>query len=192
MVPVDSKFPLENYRRARETEDEAEQRRARSQFARDVRRHVDAIAEKYVRPSSGTCDFALMYVPAEAVYAEIVADGEDGAALADYAASRRVIPVSPRLLYAYLSTVALGLRGIALQENAREVHQNLAELSRLWDRVGAPLEKLGVHLGNASRQFEETSRAFERFTTRLDAVAEKASAEPEGAGAPGPLPLPPS
>ncbi|HKD17543.1 MAG TPA: DNA recombination protein RmuC, partial [Thermoanaerobaculia bacterium] len=129
MVPVDSKFPLENYRRARETEDEAEQRRARSQFARDVRRHVDAIAEKYVRPSNGTCDFALMYVPAEAVYAEIVADGEDGAALADYAASRRVIPVSPRLLYAYLSTVALGLRGIALQENAREVHQNLAELS---------------------------------------------------------------
>jgi DNA recombination protein RmuC len=191
MVPVDSKFPLENYRRARETEDEAEQRRARSQFARDVRRHVDAIAEKYVRPSSGTCDFALMYVPAEAVYSEIVADGEDGA-LADYAASRRVIPVSPRLLYAYLSTVALGLRGIALQENAREVHQNLAELSRLWDRVGAPLEKLGAHLGNASRQFEETSRAFERFTTRLDAVAEKANAEPETSGAPGLPSLPPS
>jgi DNA recombination protein RmuC len=191
MVPVDSKFPLENYRRARETEDEAEQRRARSQFARDVRRHVDSIAEKYVRPSSGTCDFALMYVPAEAVYAEIVADGEDGA-LADYAASRRVIPVSPRLLYAYLSTVALGLRGIALQENAREVHQNLAELSRLWDRVGAPLEKLGVHLGNASRQFEETSKALERFTARLDAVAEKANAETEGSETPALPSLPPS
>ena len=132
-----------------------------------------------------------MYVPAEAVYAEIVADGEDGA-LADYAASRRVIPVSPRLLYAYLSTVALGLRGIALQENAREVHQNLAELSRLWDRVGAPLEKLGAHLGNASRQFEETSRAFDRFTTRLDAVAEKATADSDSSGAPGLPPLPPS
>jgi DNA recombination protein RmuC len=191
MVPVDSKFPLENYRRAREAEDEGEQRRARSQFSRDVRRHVDSIAEKYVRPSSGTCDFALMYVPAEAVYAEIVADGESGN-LADYAATKRVIPVSPRLLYAYLSTVALGLRGIALQENAREVHQNLAELSRLWDRVGAPLEKLGAHLGNASRQFEETSRAFDRFTTRLDAVAEKASEEPEGAVAPSIPPLAPS
>ncbi|HKD18142.1 MAG TPA: hypothetical protein VKG23_09740, partial [Thermoanaerobaculia bacterium] len=58
--------------------------------------------------------------------------------------------------------------------------------------VGGPLEKLGAHLGNASRQFEETSRAFERFTTRLDAVAEKASAETEGAGSSALPPLPPS
>jgi len=192
LVPVDSKFPLENYRRAQESGDDSEQRRARAQFGRDVRRHVDAIADKYIQPSRGTCDFALMYVPAEAVYAEIAADGEDGA-LADYAASRRVIPVSPRLLYAYLSTVALGLRGIALQENAREVHQNLAELSRLWEKVGGPLEKLGGHLANASRQFDETSRAFGRFTARLDSIAEKASSESEADGAPpAHPPLPPS
>ncbi len=191
MVPVDSKFPLENYRRAREAEDEAERRRARAQFGRDVKKHVDAIAEKYIRPASGTCDFALMYVPAEAVYAEIVADGEE-AALADYATSRRVIPVSPRLLYAYLATVAMGMRGIALQENAREVHQNLAELSRLWDRVGGPLEKLGGHLDNAARQYEETTRAFERFTTRLETIAEKAQTESsDAANAALPL-LPPS
>jgi DNA recombination protein RmuC len=191
MVPVDSKFPLENWRRAREGEDEAERKRARQQFARDVRRHVDVIADKYIRPANGTCDFALMYVPAEAVYAEIAAEGEE-AALADYAASKRVIPVSPRLLYAYLSTVALGLRGIALQENAKEVHQNLADLSRLWDRVGGPLEKLGAHLTNASKQFDETSRAFERFTTRLDTIAEKAGSEAPDRDASGLPLLPPS
>jgi len=175
VVPIDSKFPLENYRRAREVEDEGEKRRARAQFGRDVRRHVDSIAEKYIRPASGTCDFALMYVPAEAVYAEIAADGEE-AALADYAAGKRVIPVSPRLLYAYLSTIALGLRGVELQENAREVHQNLAELARLWDRVGGPLEKLGAHLGNAQKQYDETAKAFDRFTNRLETIAEKADA----------------
>lgn len=192
VVPVDSKFPLENYRRAHEVEDEAEKKRARLQFCRDVRKHVDAIAERYIRPTSGTCDFALMYVPAEAVYNEIAADGED-AALADYAAARRVIPVSPRLLYAYLSTIALGLRGVALQENAREVHQNLADLARLWDRVGAPLEKLGGHLGNAHKQFEETSKAFDRFTTRLQTIAEKADAELEVSPGVDHLPLlPPS
>ncbi|MGE5414231.1 MAG: DNA recombination protein RmuC [Syntrophomonadaceae bacterium] len=191
MVPIDSKFPLENFRRAREVEDEGERRRAKAQFARDVKKHVEAIVEKYIRPAAGTFDFALMYVPAEAVYAEIAADDEE-AALADYATSRRVIPVSPRLLYAYLSTVAMGLRGMALQENAREVHQNLAELSRLWDRVGGPLEKLGGHLENASRQFEETSRAFERFTNRLETIADKAQGETEGSEPPAIPPLPPS
>ncbi len=178
LVPIDSKFPLENFRRAREVEDEGERRRAKQQFGRDVRKHVDAIAEKYIRPASGTCDFAFMYVPAEAVYAEIVSDTEDGS-VADYASGKRVIPVSPRLLYAYLSTVALGLRGIELQENAREVHQNLAELARLWDRAGAPLEKLGVHLGNAQKQYEEASRAFDRLATRLETIAEKAELETE-------------
>ncbi len=192
VVPVDSKFPLENYRRSHEGEDEAEKKRAHQQFCRDVRKHVDSIAEKYIRPASGTCDFALMYVPAEAVYSEIAADGED-CALADYAASKRVIPVSPRLLYAYLSTIALGLRGVALQENAREVHQNLADLARLWDRVGGPLEKLGAHLGNAQKQYEETSKAFDRFTTRLETIAEKADGELETSRASATLPLlPPS
>ncbi|HEY3204153.1 MAG TPA: DNA recombination protein RmuC [Thermoanaerobaculia bacterium] len=192
IVPIDSKFPLENYRRAREVEDEAEKKRGRQQFARDVKRHVDTIAEKYIRPASGTCDFAFMYVPAEAVYAEILADGED-AALADYAASRRVIPVSPRLLYAYLSTVALGLRGIAMAENAREIHQNLGELARLWERVEAPFEKIGSHLTNVQKQYEETSRAFDRFTTRLQTIAEKAEGEIAAAKDASPEPLlPPS
>ena len=192
VVAIDSKFPLENFRRAREHADEAERRRARQQFGRDVRRHVDMIAAKYIRPASGTCDFAFMYVPAEAVYAEIVDDAEEGA-LADYAAGRRIIPVSPRLLYAYLSTVALGLRGLELQENAREVHQNLAELARLWDRVGGPLEKLGVHLSNAHKQFEETSKAFDRFTNRLETIAEKADRQVEAGESADLLPLlPPS
>ena len=178
VVAIDSKFPLENFRRARELEDEGERRRARSQFGRDVRKHVDSIAEKYIRPASGTCDFAFMYVPAEAVYAEIVDDADDGS-LADYAAGKRVIAVSPRLLYAYLSTVALGLKGLELQENAREVHQNIADLARLSERVGGPLEKLGVHLANAHKQFDETAKAFDRFTNRLETIAQKADRELE-------------
>jgi len=173
VVAIDSKFPLENFRRARELDDEADRRRAKQQFVRDVKRHVDSIAEKYIRPASGTCDFAFMYVPAEAVYADIVADGEEGA-IADYASGKRVIPVSPRLLYAYLSTVALGLRGLELQENAREVHQNLADLARLCDRVSGPLDKLGAHLGNAQKQYDEASRAFDRFTNRIETIAERA------------------
>jgi len=191
VVAIDSKFPLENFRRARELEDDGDRRRAHAQFVRDVKKHVDSIAEKYIRPASGTCDFAFMYVPAEAVYADIVADGEEGA-VADYASSRRVIPVSPRLLYAYLSTVALGLRGLELQENAREVHQNLADLARLCERVDLPLEKLGVHLTNAHKQYEEAARAFDRFSSRLETITERAEEKIESGDPADRFALPPA
>jgi DNA recombination protein RmuC len=190
VVPVDSKFPLENYRRSREANDEPERRRALRDFGADVRRHVDAVAAKYIRPEAGTCDFALMYVPAEAVYAEIAAEGEDPS-LADYAVERRVIPVSPRLLYAYLATVAVGLRGLELQHGAQEIQEKLAELARLWDRVEEPFTKLGAHLSNTQKQFELASRALDRFSARLEGVAEKAEEKIEADPAALPL-LPPS
>jgi DNA recombination protein RmuC len=171
IVPVDSKFPLENFRRSREAEEETERKRARRDFAADVRRHVDAIREKYIRPFDGTFEFALMYVPAEAVYCEIASD-EEGAALADEAVAQRVIPVSPRLLYAYLSTVALGLRGMELQKSATEILERLSELKREWSRVEEPFRTLGSHLRNSQKQYDAASRAFERFGGRLDTIAE--------------------
>ncbi len=180
IVAVDSKFPLENYRRWRELEDETERKRARRQFGADVRKHVEAIAEKYIRPDAGTLDFALMYVPSEAVYAEIVEEGEESI-LTPATMERRVIPVSPRLLYAYLATVAMGLKGLELQENARQIHGQLAELARLWNKVEDPFAVLGKHLTNTQKQYEEALRALDRFGNRLSGVAETAQAklEPE-------------
>ena len=173
MVPVDSKFPLENYRRAREVEAEADQKRARASFVADVKRHADAISRKYIRPAAGTYDYAFMYVPAEAVYSEIVADDAEKA-LADYCIERRVFPVSPRLFYAYLSTVAMVLRGQELQRNAQDVAERLSELARVWDRAEEPFKKLGAHLGNAAKQYEEASAALARFGRRLEGVSEGA------------------
>jgi DNA recombination protein RmuC len=190
IVAVDSKFPLENYRRSREAADEGERRRALREFGADVRRHVEAIRGKYIRPEAGTCDFALMYVPAEAVYSEIAGEGEEPS-LADYAVERRVIPVSPRLLYAYLATVAMGLRGLELQQSSQVIQEKLGELARLWDRVEEPFAKLGAHLSNTEKQYEESRRALERFATRLEGVADKAEEKLEIDDAALPL-LPPS
>jgi DNA anti-recombination protein RmuC len=114
-----------------------------------------------------------MYVPAEAVYAEIASD-EAGASLADYAVERRVIPVSPRLLYAYLSTVAMGLRGLELQQSAQEIGERLADLARHWDKVSEPFGKLGAHLANTRKQYEQTEQALDRFAARLTSVSESA------------------
>lgn len=180
VVPVDSKFPLDNYRRAREAPDEASRKKAARDFAGDVRRHVEAIREKYIRPECGTYDFALMYLPAEAIYCDVAGDGEEES-LADYAVQRRVVPVSPRLLYVYLATVAMGLRGLELQKGARDVQEKLAELARLWERVEVPFDKVGAHLSNAQKQYEETSKAVGRFGARLSGIAESAHEKLDGA-----------
>ncbi len=193
-VSVDSKFPLENFRRAREVEDEGERRRARAAFASDVRKHADAIRRKYIRPAEGTCDYAFMYVPAEAVYAEMVADGEEKA-LADSCIEMRVFPVSPRLLYAYVSTVAMVLRGEELQKNAREVQERLGELERLWERAEEPFLKVRGHMNNAQKQYEEAAAALNRFSAKLSGITEVAQEKLEGVEVSGgeavPL-LPPS
>ena len=178
-VSVDSKFPLDNFRRSREAPDEAERKKALRDFGADVRRHVEAIREKYIRPECGSYDFALMYIPAEAVYCEVAGEGQEGT-LADYAIERRVVPVSPRLLYAYLATVAMGLRGLELQESARDVQEKLADLGRLWERVEVPFEKIGIHLSNAQKQYEETTRAVGRFGVKLEGIAEGAAEKLEG------------
>ncbi|HYV41694.1 MAG TPA: DNA recombination protein RmuC [Thermoanaerobaculia bacterium] len=179
-VTVDSKFPLENFRRARELEDETERRRARVAFASDVRKHADTIRRKYIRPAEGTCDYAFMYVPAEAVYAEMVADGEEKA-LADECIQMRVFPVSPRLFYAFLSTVAMVLRGEELQKNAREVQERLSELERLWERAEEPFLKVRGHMNNAQKQYEEAAAALNRFSAKLSGITEIAQEKLETA-----------
>ena len=170
VVPMDSKFPLENYRRAREDPDEGERRRASRQFNSDVRKHIDVIAEKYIRPGDGTFDFALMYIPAEAVYVEILADGDDGS-IADYALSKRVAPVSPHLLFAYLHTIALGLRGLEINGRAQEVVERLSTLSRDWSRVEVPFNVLGRHLLNAQTKYQDANVVMMRFGQRLQSIA---------------------
>jgi DNA recombination protein RmuC len=192
-VPVDSKFPLENWRRAHDAAEEVERRRARRDFAADVRRHADSIRRKYIRPEEGTTDFAFMYVPAEAVYAEVALESEAGA-LADECVALRVFPVSPRLLYAFLSTVALSLRSQEMQKRAQEILDRLQQLERLWGEVEEPFDKLGRHLGNTEKQFEEASRALDRFGTRLSGIAQGAIDEgaPEENVEPFPLRRSPS
>ena len=178
MVPIDSKFPLENFRRAREVEDEGEKRRARAAVRRATCASTSTRSPRSTSgPASGTCDFALMYVPAEAVYAEIAADGRRGGARG----LRRRAGASSRSRRASSTRTSRRSRwacaGIELQENAREVHQNLAELARLWDRVGEPLEKLGAHLVNAQKQYErDLAGASTASPTRLETIAEKADA----------------
>jgi len=193
IVPVDAKFPLENFRRMLGETDEAQRRQYRRVFARDVKARVDEIAKKYILPDEGTYDFALMYVPAENVYYEIAVRPEDAGEepITTYALSRRVVPVSPNSIFAYLQVIVLGLKGLRIEANARRIQEDLARLGGDVAKLRQPLATLGRHLGNAQKQYEDAQRELDRLETKLDEIARKgpdgalAAREPEPPTLPG-------
>src|SRR4029077_12773860 len=150
LVPVDAKFPLEDFRRMIQAGNDEERARARKAFAARVRKHVDDIATKYVLPDEGTYDFALMYIPAENVYYEtIIRDEEPG--LATYAIERKVIPVSPNCFYAYLQAITFGLRGLRIEARAQEVMGLLGRLGGDLGRLREDFRLGGQHLTDAAQ-----------------------------------------
>src|SRR5438046_4748553 len=130
LVPADAKFPYENFKRVVEAPAETERVAARKQFLRDVKKHIDAIAAKYILPDEGTYDFALMYIPAENVYYETIIRDESPTekSLCLHAMNRHVIPVSPNSFYAYLQAIVLGLKGMKIEDRAKEIIQYLGRL----------------------------------------------------------------
>jgi DNA recombination protein RmuC len=177
-IPVDSKFPLDNYNRLIEAETDDERVLAERQFARDVKQHIEAIASKYIRPDEGTYDFAFMYIPVEAVYYEL-ACGKTGALLG-YAHERRVFPVSPTTFTAYLQVIALGLRGMQIEQHAHEVMAYVADLQRDFDRFADDFDKVGTHIGHAQSKYHEAAKRLDRFETKLErAVEERVELEGE-------------
>src|SRR5882762_4238704 len=184
LVPADAKFPYENFKRVVEAPTESDRVAARKQFLRDVKKHVDAIAAKYILPDEGTYDFALMYMPAENVYYEtmIKEDVGEDRQLFSYALAKRVIPVSPNSFYAYVQTILLGLRGMKVEERAQEI---LGELSRLrgdFAKIQESFRILGRHLANASGSYSET----EKTITKLDAKLTQIEQPPTPEAAPPP------
>jgi len=171
VIPVDSKFPLEAYRRLMEAGETAKDA-ARKEFARAVRNHADSIADKYILPEEGTLDYALMFIPSEGVYYEfLLAEDPRGGLLADYCRSRRVVTVSPNVLYAYLHTILMGLRGMQIEENARRLLEQLGGLRKQFDGFAATYEKLGTHLRNAQQNYEEASSRLAKARGSLEQMA---------------------
>ncbi|MGH9773957.1 MAG: DNA recombination protein RmuC [Candidatus Acidiferrales bacterium] len=173
LLPVDSKFPLESYRRMLETGEDS-----RKEFAQAVRRHADSIAEKYILPDEHTLDVALMFVPSEGVYYELLMteDSRYGR-LDEYCRMKRVLPVSPNTCYAYLSVIAMGLRGMKIEENARRLHAELSGLEKQFDLFAEVYEKLGTHLRHAQLSYEEADRKLERARGSLEQMAQGALQE---------------
>jgi DNA recombination protein RmuC len=168
LVPVDAKFPLEAFRRMTEAEDESAARVSRKELDRAVKARVDEIAGRYLRPDEGTTDFALMFIPAEGVWGEVIASGE----LLDHALAQRVLPVSPASLYAYLSTVAFGLRGLDVEATAREIVRGLGAVEQELGRLAQDVEVLGRHLHHAGQRHLEVERRLGVVSAAVERLGE--------------------
>lgn len=172
LVPVDAKFPYENFRRVVEAGTDQERGIARKQFLKDVKKHVDAIAGKYIVPDEGTYDFALMYVPAENVYYETIIKEEAGEEhqLFGYALQKRVIPVSPNSFYAYLQTILLGLRGMKVEQQGQQILAALDGLRKDFEKLGENFRVLGRHLTNAGSSYTDTEKTLTKLDAKLSQI----------------------
>ena len=173
ILPIDSKFPLDDYRRLIDTGEDA-----RKGFSDTVRKHAESIAKKYILPGEGTLDIALMFVPSEGVYYELLrSEHAKGAPLDEYCRSKGVVPVSPSTLFSHLRIIFLGLRGMQIEENAKRLLSSLTGLKKQIDNFGEVYEKLGTHLRNAQQSYSDADRKLERARNSLDELAQGAPSE---------------
>lgn len=168
-VSVDAKFPLPSFEKMAAAQTDDERQKLRRQFQADLIKHIDKIAADYIRPEEGTLDFALMYIPAENVYYETVirCDG-DRTDVLEHALDKKVIPVSPNLLYAYLMTIVMGLHGLQIEQEAAAIRVQLQELAGGFGAFVSIWDVLGKHLRNAQNQYDDGQKQLNRFATQLE------------------------
>ena len=167
IIPIDAKFPMENFRKMAKSKDEKETTVARKAFVADVKKHIDAISTKYIRPSEGTLDFALMYIPSEPIYYEILTNSPD---LDDYAYQKRVRPVSPNTLYAYLRAIIMSLEGSKIEKHAGQILAALREIGAETEKFGTSLGVLTKHIKNAAASSDDVNSRFSRLSSRISTV----------------------
>ncbi len=166
LVPVDSKFPIESFRRILLAETDEDRTRARRAFVRDVKLRIDEVA-KYIRPDDGTLDFALMYVPAENIFYETIAGAGDESAMT-YALERNVHLCSPNTFHAFLQVVLRGFNGLKVQDDAKEIMARLALFRREFAKFNEEFRVLGNHLNHAKNKHDELKNSSDRLADRLE------------------------
>ncbi|HXF43877.1 MAG TPA: DNA recombination protein RmuC [Candidatus Paceibacterota bacterium] len=156
IIPIDSKFSLENYNRLIATRDDAEKKRLEEAFRNDLKTRIDETS-KYIKPSESTMDFAFMFIPAEAVYYDLLINkvgSVETRDLIEYAiVDKKVIVVSPTSFLAYLQTVLQGLKALQIEESAKEIRKRVEELGRHLGSYENYMKKLGTHLGTTVNMY---------------------------------------
>ena len=156
MIPIDSKFPMENFRRLIKETDKQAREKIKKEFISDVKKHIQTIAKKYIVVTEGTLDYALMYIPSESVYYEIINEPN----LFDYAGKQMVLPVSPMSFYAYMKAVLMSFEGLRIQAKAKEILVILQAIKKDYEKTDESFSILTKHITNAYNQLTQVSKSF--------------------------------
>ena len=173
LVPVDSKFPLESFSRLVTLEDETAKKQARKEFVKSLKNRIDEIASKYILPQECTFDFALMYIPAENVFYEVMLKdtlSDNNFEIFQYAIKSHVIPVSPNSFYAYLMAIVFGLRGFQIEKKAQQIRTDLSQIQAAYVNFYEDLQKTGKHLSNATGSFNNALKRADKFNDKIGQV----------------------
>ncbi len=175
LVPIDAKFPLEDFERLVATDSEEEQAAARRQFTRTVKKHIDEVT-KYILPDENTFDFALMYVPAENIYYETICQSD----IYSDCIQKKVFLVSPNSFNAYLQAIVLGLKGLRIERATRDILGRLERLQNDFNVFQRDYDTLGGHIHHAVTKYEEASAKLTRLGDKLQLASEAIEELPEG------------
>lgn len=166
-IPIDSKFPMENFTKFARAETEEERATALHEFFKDVRKHISDIAKKYILPGEGTVDFAVMYVPSEAVYYEIIRSEED---VNKFAHEKKVFLVSPNSFYYFLKILLIGMEGKRLEENIKQVQTLLQSIHQDATRFSDALSVLNTHVTNSKNAIDRVNTEYAKLSGKIDQV----------------------
>lgn len=164
LIPIDSKFPVENYQKFLLSNNDGEQKKFHATFITDVKSHIKAIGDKYIKPDEGTIDYAVMYVPSESVYYEIISTTE----IYDLSKKHRVLLVSPMSFYAFLRVLLVSFEGERIEEKAKEILSVLQSLQKDYQQTSKSFDLLQKHMTNAYNQLSLVTKNFLGFGQKLD------------------------
>lgn len=171
ILPIDAKFPSENFSKMAEASGE-DREHFQKKFIEDVKLRIEEITSKYILSSEGTVDFALMYIPAEAVFYEIVNNIGKDFNLANYAWSKRVILVSPNTIYLTLRTIEHWFRDTQISRQTQEILKRLGKVHQDAEKLMDDFRKLGSHLRNAISAYDNSEKRLSLFSDKVEKLLE--------------------
>jgi len=167
IIPIDAKFPMENFRKMLSAKNKQEKKEATKLFIRDIKKHIDNISEKYILPQEGTVDFAIMYIPSEAVYYEIIRHLEG---ICNYAQKKKVYFVSPNSFYYFLRIIMIGMRGQQIQEEAKKILEIMLAIKEDAEKLGRVIDIANTHITNAKNALDRINTEYTRMLSKIDQI----------------------